>query len=67
MPLSPVGIKVSWRPPPAAQHGGLIQGYKVLYTPQLRDLGKFYVWSIMNYIQEICLNNMNCIFQLNTI
>lgn len=39
VPLSAVGIKVSWRPPPAAQHGGLIQGYKVLYTPQLHDLG----------------------------
>lgn len=44
IPLSAVSVKVSWRPPPVPQHGGLIQGYKVLYTPQLRDHGTLIIF-----------------------
>ncbi|XP_028160475.1 Down syndrome cell adhesion molecule homolog [Ostrinia furnacalis] len=36
-PLSSSSIKVSWAPPPAGQHGGLIQGYKVIYSPLTND------------------------------
>ncbi|XP_024944983.1 Down syndrome cell adhesion molecule-like protein Dscam2 isoform X2 [Cephus cinctus] len=32
-PLSSQSVKASWDPPPAHQHGGLIQGYKVYYRP----------------------------------
>jgi hypothetical protein len=36
-PLSSQSVKVSWVPPPANQHGGLLQGYKVIYRPVLKD------------------------------
>ncbi|KAJ9576974.1 hypothetical protein L9F63_006411 [Diploptera punctata] len=36
-PLSSQSIKVSWLPPPSNQHGGLLQGYKVIYRPVLKD------------------------------
>ncbi|KAL0901060.1 hypothetical protein ABMA27_006383 [Loxostege sticticalis] len=36
-PLSSSSMKVSWNPPPIGQHGGLIQGYKVIYSPLTAD------------------------------
>lgn len=33
-------MKVSWNPPPIGQHGGLIQGYKVIYSPLTSDHGR---------------------------
>ncbi|XP_069687424.1 cell adhesion molecule Dscam1 isoform X3 [Periplaneta americana] len=36
-PLSSQSVKVSWSPPPANQHGGLLQGYKVIYRPVFKD------------------------------
>lgn len=36
-PLSSSSMKVSWNPPPIGQHGGLIQGYKVIYSPLTID------------------------------
>ncbi|KAJ9577944.1 hypothetical protein L9F63_025194, partial [Diploptera punctata] len=36
-PLSSQSIKVSWLPPPSNRHGGLLQGYKVIYRPVLKD------------------------------
>ncbi|GBO98925.1 Down syndrome cell adhesion molecule homolog [Eumeta japonica] len=36
-PLSSSSMKVSWSPPPVGQHGGLIQGYKVIYSPLTSD------------------------------
>ncbi|PSN48897.1 Down syndrome cell adhesion molecule-like protein Dscam2 [Blattella germanica] len=36
-PLSSQSVKVSWLPPPSNQHGGLLQGYKVIYRPVLKD------------------------------
>ncbi|XP_066587504.1 cell adhesion molecule Dscam1 isoform X2 [Prorops nasuta] len=33
VPLNSQSVKVSWNPPPAHQHGGIIQGYKVYYRP----------------------------------
>lgn len=41
-PLSSSGIKVLWNPPPIGQHGGLIQGYKVIYLPISSDHGKMF-------------------------
>nr|XP_049692182.1 Down syndrome cell adhesion molecule-like protein Dscam2 [Helicoverpa armigera] len=35
--LSSSSVKVSWNPPPIGQHGGLIQGYKVIYSPLTTD------------------------------
>ncbi|CAG9136240.1 unnamed protein product [Plutella xylostella] len=35
--LSSSSMKVSWSPPPPGQHGGLIQGYKVMYAPLTAD------------------------------
>ncbi|XP_012543882.3 cell adhesion molecule Dscam2 isoform X1 [Bombyx mori] len=35
--LSSSSMKVSWNPPPIGQHGGLIQGYKVIYAPLSTD------------------------------
>ncbi|XP_049878899.1 Down syndrome cell adhesion molecule-like protein Dscam2 [Pectinophora gossypiella] len=35
--LSSSSMKVSWGPPPLGQHGGIIQGYKVIYTPLTTD------------------------------
>lgn len=40
-PLSSSSMKVSWNPPPIGQHGGLIQGYKVIYSPLTTDHGRF--------------------------
>ncbi|KAH9634763.1 hypothetical protein HF086_013623 [Spodoptera exigua] len=37
--LSSSSMKVSWNPPPIGQHGGLIQGYKVIYSPLTTDHG----------------------------
>jgi len=39
-PLSSQSVKVSWSPPPVNQHGGLLQGYKVIYKPVLKDNSK---------------------------
>jgi hypothetical protein len=39
-PLSSQSVKVSWSPPPADQHGGILQGYKVVYKPVLKDSSK---------------------------
>ncbi|XP_052750184.1 cell adhesion molecule Dscam2 isoform X2 [Galleria mellonella] len=36
-PLSSSSMKVTWNPPPIGQHGGLIQGYKVIYSPFTSD------------------------------
>ncbi|XP_044594739.1 Down syndrome cell adhesion molecule-like protein Dscam2 [Cotesia glomerata] len=36
-PLSSQSVKVSWSSPPAHQHGGIIQGYKVYYRPVPTD------------------------------
>ncbi|XP_059046951.1 cell adhesion molecule Dscam2-like [Achroia grisella] len=36
-PLSSSSMKVTWNPPPIGQHGGLIQGYKVVYSPFTSD------------------------------
>ncbi|XP_046477031.1 cell adhesion molecule Dscam1 isoform X1 [Neodiprion pinetum] len=36
-PLSSQSVKVSWAAPPAHQHGGIIQGYKVYYRPVPTD------------------------------
>ncbi|XP_021937228.1 Down syndrome cell adhesion molecule-like protein Dscam2 isoform X2 [Zootermopsis nevadensis] len=36
-PLSSQSVKVTWSPPPANQHGGLLQGYKVIYRPVQKD------------------------------
>ncbi|XP_034948275.1 Down syndrome cell adhesion molecule-like protein Dscam2 isoform X1 [Chelonus insularis] len=36
-PLSSQSVKVSWSAPPAHQHGGIIQGYKVYYRPVPTD------------------------------
>ncbi|XP_061709196.1 cell adhesion molecule Dscam2 isoform X4 [Cydia pomonella] len=36
-PLSSSSMKVLWTPPPLGQHGGLIQGYKVIYSPLTSD------------------------------
>lgn len=36
-PLSSQSVKVSWAAPPAHQHGGVIQGYKVYYRPVPTD------------------------------
>ncbi|KAI5636739.1 immunoglobulin i-set domain-containing protein [Phthorimaea operculella] len=36
-PLSSSSMKVQWSPPPPGQHGGIIQGYKVIYTPLTPD------------------------------
>ncbi|XP_053609899.1 cell adhesion molecule Dscam1-like isoform X1 [Plodia interpunctella] len=36
-PLSCSSVKVTWSPPPVGQHGGLIQGYKVIYSPLTTD------------------------------
>ncbi|XP_073957210.1 cell adhesion molecule Dscam2-like [Choristoneura fumiferana] len=36
-PLSSSSMKVVWSPPPLGQHGGLIQGYKVMYSPLTSD------------------------------
>lgn len=35
--LTSQSIKISWREPPLALHGGIIQGYKILYTPVSYD------------------------------
>ncbi|XP_026317870.1 Down syndrome cell adhesion molecule-like protein Dscam2 isoform X2 [Hyposmocoma kahamanoa] len=35
--LSSSSMKVTWNPPPLGQHGGIIQGYKVIYTPLTSD------------------------------
>ncbi|CAH0405117.1 unnamed protein product [Chilo suppressalis] len=35
--LSSSSVKVSWGAPPAGQHGGLIQGYKLIYSPLTAD------------------------------
>lgn len=37
--LSSSSMKVTWNPPPLGQHGGIIQGYKVIYTPLTSDHG----------------------------
>ncbi|XP_047109675.1 Down syndrome cell adhesion molecule-like protein Dscam2 [Schistocerca piceifrons] len=36
-PLSSQSVKVSWSPPPAHSHGGIIRGYKVIYRPIITD------------------------------
>ncbi|KAL7024043.1 hypothetical protein ACKWTF_012881 [Chironomus riparius] len=36
--LSSQSIKISWQEPPIQFHGGLIQGYKVLYRPLVKQL-----------------------------
>lgn len=36
-PLSSQSVKVSWGLPPAHQHGGIIQGYKIYYRPVPTD------------------------------
>lgn len=38
--LSSQSMKVNWLPPPVAQHGGVLQGYKVVYRPVLSDSSK---------------------------
>lgn len=35
--LSSQSIKISWQEPPAQFHGGIIQGYKVLYRPLVKQ------------------------------
>lgn len=35
--LSSQSIKISWHEPPAQFHGGIIQGYKVLYRPMVKQ------------------------------
>ncbi|XP_049798773.1 Down syndrome cell adhesion molecule-like protein Dscam2 [Schistocerca nitens] len=35
--LSSQSMKVSWGPPPAGFHGGIIRGYKVVYKPVISD------------------------------
>ncbi|XP_049839470.1 Down syndrome cell adhesion molecule-like protein Dscam2 [Schistocerca gregaria] len=35
--LSSQSVKVSWSPPPAQNHGGIIRGYKVIYRPVVTD------------------------------
>ncbi|XP_055315179.1 cell adhesion molecule Dscam2 isoform X2 [Sitodiplosis mosellana] len=35
--LTSQSIKISWLEPPLHQHGGVIQGYKILYTPLSYD------------------------------
>ncbi|XP_068085516.1 cell adhesion molecule Dscam2 [Anabrus simplex] len=42
-PLSSQSVKVSWTPPPAARHGGVLQGYKVVYRPVLTDRTAMFV------------------------
>ncbi|XP_046991954.1 Down syndrome cell adhesion molecule-like protein Dscam2 [Schistocerca americana] len=36
-PLSSQSMKISWSPPPAQQHGGIIRGYKLIYRPVISD------------------------------
>ncbi|XP_046991962.1 Down syndrome cell adhesion molecule-like protein Dscam2 [Schistocerca americana] len=36
-PLSSQSVKVKWSPPPTQHHGGVIQGYKVVYKPVMTD------------------------------
>ncbi|XP_049771417.1 Down syndrome cell adhesion molecule-like protein Dscam2 [Schistocerca cancellata] len=36
-PLSSKSVKVKWLPPPTQYHGGVIQGYKVIYRPVITD------------------------------
>ncbi|XP_049765530.1 Down syndrome cell adhesion molecule-like protein Dscam2 [Schistocerca cancellata] len=36
-PLSSQSMKVNWTPPPVQHHGGVIQGYKVIYKPVISD------------------------------
>lgn len=33
-------MKISWSPPPASTHGGVLLGYKVLYRPILNEMCK---------------------------
>lgn len=35
--LSSQSIKISWQEPPTQFHGGIIQGYKVLYRPMVKQ------------------------------
>lgn len=35
--LSSQSIKVSWKEPPLHLHGGIIQGYKILYRPLVKQ------------------------------
>lgn len=41
--LSSQSIKISWQEPPIQFHGGLIQGYKVLYRPLVKQR-KFFLF-----------------------
>lgn len=35
--ISSQSIKISWQEPYLQYHGGILQGYKILYTPLVED------------------------------
>lgn len=62
--LSSQSIKVSWQEPPLQFHGGIIQGYKVLYRPLAKQRKICYKFKYNNVFLDFKWGNSFCLFTL---
>lgn len=57
--LSSQSLKISWLEPPLQFHGGIIQGYKILYRPIVNQSEFYFMILFFNLIFAVC-----CIFRI---